>query len=160
MTARQPRHCWAILAAGLATCEIARPIPVTAEFEKNGAGLSQRSEKEMRTPAQQKINSQILYEIYRRRGLAEQKGTPPQRTDVRIDARGRALVDVRAPSITRALTNKIRTLGGTIMSVSTEHQSILAWVPLLKLESLAEDPAVRFIEPAAEAILERPSKER
>src|ERR1700752_19605 len=62
------------------------------------AGGAQTSpyEKEGRTPAQQKINSQLLYEIYRRRGEDKAKGIPPGPTDVRIDARGRALVDVRA----------------------------------------------------------------
>src|SRR5439155_2244070 len=54
-----------------------------------------RSEKTERSAAQQKINSQLLYEIYRRRGEAERKGVPPGSTGVKIDARGRALVDVR-----------------------------------------------------------------
>ena len=135
-------------------------VLLTAAVALSGASAPQVSEKETRTPAQQKIDSQLLYEIYRRRGQAGQKGTPTDRTDLRIDARGRALVDVRAPSITSGLTKRIRALGGTILSVSAEHQSILAWVPLLKLESLAEDPTVRFIEPAAEAIHERPSNER
>jgi hypothetical protein len=38
-----------------------------------------------------------------------------------------------------------------IVSASTAQHSILAWVPLLKLERLAEETSVRFIEPAAEA---------
>ena len=109
-----------------------------------------QSEKESRTPAQRKINSQILYEIYRRRGEAESKGVPPGETGVNIDGRGRALVDVRA-DVTPALQKKIRGLGGAIVSTSEAHRSILARIPLLKLERLAEDPAVRFIEPAAEA---------
>jgi len=48
------------------------------------------SEKESRTPAQQKINSQLLFEIYRLRGEAERKGVPPGPTGVKIDALGRA----------------------------------------------------------------------
>jgi hypothetical protein len=115
-----------------------------------------RSEKETRTAAQQKINSQLLYEIYRRRGVAAQKRIPPGKTDVRIDARGRALVDVRAVPVTRALQKQIQTLGGTVLSVTAEQHSILAWIPLLKLEGLAEDKTVRFIEPAAEATTEHP----
>jgi hypothetical protein len=51
-------------------------------------------EKERRTSAQQKINSQLLYEIYRLRGEAERNGVPPGPTRVKVDARGRALVDV------------------------------------------------------------------
>jgi hypothetical protein len=56
------------------------------------------SEKESRTPAQQKINSQLLYEVYRFRGEAKQKNVPPDPTGVKLDAKGRALVDVRARS--------------------------------------------------------------
>jgi hypothetical protein len=108
------------------------------------------SEKESRTPAQQKINSQLLYEVYRFRGEAKQKNVPPDPTGVKLDAKGRALVDVRA-EVTAALQESVRTLGGTIESSSAQYRSIIAWVPLNKLERLAADPAVRAIEPAAPA---------
>jgi len=111
-------------------------------------------EKERRTPAQQKINSQLLYEIYRLRGEAERNGVPPGPTGVKIDARGRALVDVRADP-TPALQNSIRRSGGLVLSTSARGRSIIARLPLLKLEALAADPAVRFIEPSAEAITGR-----
>ena len=113
-----------------------------------------RSEKTERSAAQQKINSQLLYEIYGRRGEAERKGVPPGSTGVKIDARGRALVDVRA-DVSAALQHKIRTYGGTVLSTSRESHSIIARVPLLRLERLAADPSVRFIEPAADAITVR-----
>ena len=116
--------------------------------------LPSRSEKTERTAAQQKINSQLLYEIYRRRGEAERKGVPPGSTGVKIDGRGRALVDVRG-DVTAALQQKIRTYGGSILSTSRELHSIIARVPLRRLERLAADPSVRFIEPAAEAITVR-----
>ena len=108
------------------------------------------SEKESRTPAQKKIDSQLLYELYRVRGQAKQKNVPPDPTGVRIDPTGRALVDVRA-DVTPALEKKVRDLGGTIQSTSREYRSIIAWIPLTKLERLANDPAVRAIGPAAEA---------
>jgi hypothetical protein len=108
------------------------------------------SEKASRTPAQQKIDSQLLYELYRMRGEAKQKQVPPGPTVVKIDATGRALVDVRA-EVTPALEKKIRTLGGAIQSTSREYRSIIGWIPLRKLERLAEDPAVHSIVPAAEA---------
>jgi hypothetical protein len=107
-------------------------------------------EKEQRTPAQQKINSQLLYEIYRVRGEAVRKGVPPGPTGVKIDGRGRALVDIRVDP-TPALQNKIRRAGGVVLSSSARDRSIIARVPLRKLETLAADPAVRFIEPAADA---------
>jgi hypothetical protein len=108
-------------------------------------------EKVSRTPAQRKIDSQLLNEIYRRRGQAGQKRVPPGETGVRVDARGRARVDLRA-EVTPALLKKVQRLGGIIQSTSVEYRSILAWVPLLKLEQLAGDPAVSSIQPAAEAI--------
>ena len=59
-------------------------------------------------------------------------------------------MDVRA-EVTPALEKKVRSLGGTIQSTSIEYRSILAWIPLKKLERLAGDRAVRAIVPAAEA---------
>jgi hypothetical protein len=115
------------------------------------------SEKESRTPAQRKINSQLLYELYRLRGEAKRKNVPPDPTGVRIDAKQRALVDVRA-EVTPELQKKVVKLGGTIQSTSRQYRSIIAWVPLKKLERLAEDPAVRAIEPAAEAAIRQVSR--
>jgi hypothetical protein len=108
------------------------------------------SEKESRTPAQKKIDSQILYELYRLRGQAIEKNVPPDPTGVRIDPAGRALVDVRA-DVTPALEKTVGDLGGTIQSTSREYRSIIAWIPLTALERLAADPAVRAIVPAGEA---------
>jgi len=119
-------------------------------------------EKEARTAAERKINSQLLYEIYRRRGIADQKGIPPGPTDVKIDKAGRALVDVRA-DVTPVIEKKIRGLGGVVISKSSPDQSIIARIPILHLERLAGDPRVRAIEPAAEAMTnspKRPSSQR
>ena len=107
------------------------------------------SEKAARTPAQQKINSQLLYEIYRRRGDAARKGLPSEPTGVRVDADGRALVDIRTDE-TPALRRLIARAGGTVVSTSSRDRSVIARVPVLTLETLAADPAVRFIEPAAQ----------
>jgi hypothetical protein len=109
-----------------------------------------RSEKESRTPAQQKINSQVLYEIYRKRGIAKQKNVPEGKTDVKVDAKGRALIDIRA-EVTPAFQKSVTSLGSTIVTTSREYRSIIAWVPLLKIEQLAAQSTVRAIEPAAEA---------
>ena len=111
-------------------------------------------EKTSRTPAQQKIDSQLLYEIYRLRGEADRKGVPPGPTGVNIDEHRRALVDLRAP-VTAGLQKTIRRLGGAVLSVSPRDESILARMPLLHLERLAAEPAVRFIGPAAEAVTVR-----
>ena len=112
------------------------------------------SEKEARTPAQRKLDSQLLYEIYRRRGEAERKGVPSGATLVKIDGRGRALVDVRA-EVGAALLKKIRASGATVVSTAAEYRTIIAWIPLMKLETLAGDASIRAIMPAPEAVIAR-----
>ena len=114
-------------------------------------------DKTSRTPAQRKIDSHLLDEIYKRRELAAHKQVPSVETGIRLDSKGRARVDVRA-DVTPALLKKVRRLGGVIQSTSVEYRSIVAWVPLLKLEQLAGDPAVSSIQPAAEAATNRLSK--
>ena len=118
------------------------------------AAFLQLSEKDSRTRAQRKINSQLLYEVYRARGQAAQRGVPPGPTGVKLDRQQRALVDVRA-EVTEGIRRSLDSLGATIVSTSSEHRSTIAWVPLLKLEELAELEAVRAIEPAAEATTAR-----
>ena len=102
------------------------------------------SDKAALTPAQRKIDSQLL------RAIAGER-----RTIVKVDAKGRALVDVRG-EVSAALRKTIVSLGGEIVSTSTGPRSILARVPLLKLEALAEDASVTFIAPAPQAITNRP----
>jgi hypothetical protein len=112
------------------------------------------SEKAARTPAQQKINSQLLYEIYRRRGEGASKGIPSEPTGVRVDAHGGVLVDIRTDQAS-AVRPLIVRAAGRVVSTSARDRSVIARVPVLKLETLAADPAVLFIEPAAEATTER-----
>jgi hypothetical protein len=108
-------------------------------------------EKEHRTPAQQKIDSQLLYAIYQARGEAAARGTPTEEIPLRKDDRGRVLVDVRVP-VTQALLKRITRLGGRIVETSARHQSVLAYLKLEKLETLAGLKDVKSISPAAEAV--------
>jgi hypothetical protein len=138
-----------LLFAIVTTCTI--PPAASPVFASPAGDQSpSRSEKEARTPAQQKINSQILQEIYRRHGQAKEKDVPPGPSGVRLDEKDRALIDVRA-EVTPALQKKLRDMGSTIVSTSREYLSTIAWVPVLKIERLAADKSVRAIEPAAEA---------
>jgi hypothetical protein len=117
-----------------------------------------RPEKETRTAAQQKIDSQILQEIYRRRGQAAEKQVPEGSTLVRIDDKGRALVDIRVKVSAESL-NLVKRRGGSIVSSSPKYDSIIARLPLLEIERLAANAAVRAIVPAAEATTVRQGPE-
>ena len=101
-----------------ATCVAACTMATTATSVPGQGAPAGRSEKELRTAAQQKIDSQLLYEIYRKRGQAEEKNVPPDATRVRLDKNDRALVDIRAV-VTPALLAKVKKSGATIVSSST-----------------------------------------
>lgn len=117
---------------------------------QEGGGSAATREKRGRTPAQRKIDSQLLYAIYRKRGEAEAKGVPAIEPAVRYDEEGRALVDVRARPLAKVLA-KIKSLGGHVVSHLERYDDIRAYVPLEKLEALAAMKEVRAIMPAAEA---------
>ncbi|HEX2269216.1 MAG TPA: hypothetical protein VHH35_06765 [Pyrinomonadaceae bacterium] len=108
-------------------------------------------EKDERTREQQKIDSQLLYAIYQMRGEAEAKGVPTEPIPLEKDAKGRVLVDIRAP-VTKKVRTRIEKLGGTVVSSSNQYHSIIAYLPLEKLEPLAHLKEVRFIAPKAQAM--------
>lgn len=135
------------------------PVAVMAQSSQ-ATQPSRPSESASRRPAQEKIDTHLLHEIYVRRGKATEKNVPPGATHVEIDQEERALVDVRA-EVTPNLQKKVRLLGGTIVWTSVAYRSIIAWVPLLKIEQLAADPAVHGIQPRSEATINRsPEQQR
>jgi len=111
-------------------------------------------EKRERTAAQQKIDTQLLYAIYRERGEAEAKGVPPGELALKFDDKGRVLISVRA-RVTKALLDKIEKLGGKIVSSSARYNDIHAHLRLGKLEELAALKDVSAIMPAEEAMTNR-----
>jgi hypothetical protein len=138
------------LAHALRRLCLAALCAVGAWAETRAAARAQTptGEKESRTPAQRKIDSQLLYALYERRGESRRRGTP--KSDVEVDERGRVLVDVRA-RVTRALLARVRRMGGDIVSSDAGYHTILTRFPLERLETLAARGDVRFITPAAKA---------
>jgi hypothetical protein len=123
--------------------------------EKAGREVREaQGEKESRTPAQQKpaqqkIDSQLLYALKQKRG--EKRGVPTEPIKLNRDAKGRVLVDITARTSPRLLS-KIRKLGGVVVSQSETYHTVRARLSLEKLEALAGLEEVRFIMPAAEAM--------
>jgi hypothetical protein len=112
-------------------------------------------EKATRTAAQRKIDSQLLFALYRERGEAQTKGVPPGDLLVKFDAKRRALVSIRA-RVTADLLATIKKLGGEVVSSSERDNDIRAYLPLGKLEELAASKTVSAIMPAEEATTNRP----
>lgn len=132
-----------------------------ASAQQSGAQLSaegQRQinallkEKHSRTPAQKKINSQLLYAMKMQRGESITPGgevrTLRSMGDlVKTDDSGRVLVDIKA-DLSRQLLAKIEKLGGEIRYASEKAKSIRALLSLTSLEALASDTAVKSVRPA------------
>lgn len=109
-------------------------------------------EKDQRTPAQQKIDSQLLYAIYQMRGEAEARGVPTEPIPLEKDKKGRVLIDVRAP-VTKKVLARIEKLGGLVVSNSEKDHSIIAYLPLGKVEALASLKEIKFIAPKAQSMM-------
>jgi len=140
------------IAGAVVALAVATFVPVTGPDSTPAASVAAQTRAE--PPERRKIDSQLLQEIDRRRGLDRLKGTPQEVTSVRVDPKGRALVDVRA-DVAPDLDKLIRGAGGTVVSTSAEYRSTIAWVPLLRIEELARDAAVLGVVPAAEATTNR-----
>ncbi len=105
--------------------------------------------KETRTTAQEKIDSQLLIAIEQQRG--RKPDTPLEEVKLQRDSKNRVLVDVRVP-VTKKFLTALKNHGAKVISTSARDHSIIAYIALNKIESVAELKEVKFIMPAAEAI--------
>lgn len=110
-------------------------------------GLEQ--EKTARTPAQQKMDSNLIYAHRKLRTGAASRAAPHMQPDVKFQADGRVLVDITA-TVSEALLAFIRQNGGEVTSSFPQYEAIRALVPLTAIEAIAGQPDVRFVSRAHE----------
>jgi hypothetical protein len=103
-------------------------------------------EKESRTPAQQKIDSQLIYAGKMYQGQQIAAGVPTLEVDVGLKDDGRVIVDITT-IVDEELLGAIKENDGEILQVSEEYQSVRASLPISRLEAIAGLPQVRFIQP-------------
>ncbi len=131
--------------------------PGTPPHRLSAKTLSQISaleaEADARTPAQQKISSQLLFALKMARSQPITPNVPVQRTTAAVDGAGFTLVDMDAV-VTPALLGAIQNAGGRVVGSSVRFGQVRASVPLGAVETLAALPGVRFIKPAAKAQLQ------
>ena len=111
-------------------------------------------EKESRTPAQQKLDSQLVYAIKQARGEPITEAVERLETGVRVDERGRTAVDISG-QVTKRVLAAITNEGGTVVNYFKSERSIRAELPLASVEKIALLSEVRFIRPADELQLEK-----
>ena len=113
------------------------------------------SEKNLRTPAQRKLDSNLVLAIKRTRHEAPFDRPIALEPSVKVRADGRIVVDLKA-EVTSALLEEIEQHGGDVLHSFAAAREVRALVPLMQLETLAERADVKFIATAAEATTNRP----
>jgi Subtilase family len=110
------------------------------------------AEKRGRTPAQRKVDSNLLYEAKQRRGLAVANGVPPLQTGIPVSDRGTVIVDITA-KVTDSFLEALASVEGRVLYSNASYRSVRAELPLAAVESLAAHPDVLFVNSKQEAMV-------
>jgi hypothetical protein len=108
-------------------------------------------EKAVRSPAQGKLSSRLLYGMKRVQGDQLLQAAPALRSSVKVGRDGATLVDIKA-EVTDALLNSIAAVGGRVVNNFPHYRAIRAHIPMDRLEDVARAPEVISIRPADEAV--------
>jgi len=105
------------------------------------------SAKENFTPAQQKMDSAFVFAGKKIRGELAGLSFADAIPTVSADLDGLVTIDIQADpqAGVDAVAGRLATLGGQVVFQSAEYNSVRARIPLVNIEVLATDNAVRFI---------------
>lgn len=103
-------------------------------------------EKESRTPAQRKIDSQLIYKVRQLSGDALTSSVPALETGIDIGGDGRVEVDIRG-TVDGVLLAKLNETGSSVLDSLPGYKTILARVPIEQIENIASLDEVIFIQP-------------
>ena len=105
-----------------------------------------QQEKASRTPAQRKIDSNILYTIRMLAGQPAAPGVDFLYTGVDLDAQDNVVVDMVA-NVTERLLQQLTAAGALVLYKNGSLRSIRAIIPPAQIEAIAASPDVIFISP-------------
>ena len=111
-------------------------------------------EKESRSPAQQKIDSQLLYELRMESGVPIADGIFAIETDLPYAPDGHIVVDI-AIQPGSDLASRLTSVGLDVESVSPDGTSVRAHINIGDVEAIAADATVIFVQPKQTAITTR-----
>ncbi len=111
-------------------------------------------EKDSRTTVQQKIDSQLLYELRIETGQPIADGIFLLETDLTYSADGHLVVDVAAQPGSE-LASRLSAAGIEVQSASPDGASLRAHIDIADVEALAASPDVIFVQPQQTAIVSR-----
>jgi hypothetical protein len=102
------------------------------------------AEKQSRTPAQQKIDSQLLYAIKIRRGDSIASAVPNLQTGVDIDDQGKVVVDIIG-DVSGTFLEDLQNAGAEIRLSYPRYNTVRAAISVDQVETIAALAQVRFI---------------
>ena len=153
----QPKNTSKQLRAPLIACTIAAAFAsLTTVTAQNLADAPERvqqqmqslqAEKAARSPAQNKMDSQLIFAARQKRDGFAHKDVPQLRASVETAIDGRAKIDIDA-TVSAALLGAIRAAGGEIINVVPQEHAVRAVLPIENVENIAARGDVKFIRPA------------
>lgn len=137
-----------VLSLALGAAQVASAQQQVSKLSANALRQIQAldAEKASRTPAQRKIDSQLLYASKMLRGVAIASGVPTLEVNVGADPAGRVVVDISA-NVNDELLGILDRMGAETSHVFPQYRTLRAKVQLDQLEEIAALPQVRFIQP-------------
>jgi hypothetical protein len=124
------------------------PVALSATARSQIAAVA--ADKRSWTPAQQKLDSHLVYAARMMRGEPAVAGIPmlPRVLDhIRMDRQQTVTLDIKA-HVDAELLAALRRLGAQIISAFPAYDAVRAQLPLAAVEAAAAIPQVRFIGPA------------
>src|SRR4051812_9808895 len=95
-----------------------------------------QSEKQGRTAAQQKLDSQLVFKVKKHRGEHLGGGLAALEARVEVAKDGFELVDIHG-DVTDALLAELKRIDARVVASVPKFKSVRAWVPLASVEALA-----------------------
>src|ERR1051326_4596748 len=138
--------------------------PTKTEQKAERAGVSPQTleqiaaleaEKASRTPAEQKIDSQLLQAIRESRGQPMANGVNLDRLNVKADDAGRLDFDISTTTVSDDLLSKMEALGVEILYPSFQYKTVRVRASLSAVEDIAALSEVRFVQQAVPYDLDR-----
>jgi len=113
--------------------------------------LALEQDKASRTPAQQKIDSNVLYTIRMLAGQPAAAGIPTLNTGIDVDNANNLIVDITA-NVSDQLLKQLNGAGALVWYSNARFHSIRAVVPSNQIETIASWPEILFIAPKTESL--------
>ena len=113
--------------------------------------LALEQDKASRTPAQQKIDSNVLYTVRMLAGQPAAAGIPTLNTGIDVDNANNLIVDITA-NVSDQLLRQLNGAGALVWYSNARFHSVRAVVPSNQIETIASWPDIVFIGPKTESL--------